>query len=190
MTAETKEPSRFWNSGFGKALAWIGKGFYRFFFLLGVAVFCTYFLLFLALSQLKNPLVQRFQVKEPKKDYVLVVNPKALLSTKLPKLRAELMEQFFQKTRTFYIRKFAQLMKDAKEHKKVKAVLLDLSFLGGGFEEFAAVSDAIKDFESSGKKVWVHASSLGSANLYAASAASKITNRQLAGCFWINPVFR
>jgi protease-4 len=190
MTAKTQEPSGFWNSKLGKALSWIGRGFYRFFFLLGVAVFCTYFLLFLALSQLKNPMVKRFQVKEPKKSYVLVVNPKAQLSTKLPKLRAEIMEQFFQKTRTFYIRKFARMMKDAKDHKKVKAVLLDLSFLQGGFEEFAAVKEAIKDFQSSGKKVWVHASSLGSANLYAASAGGKITIPPTGGVFLDKPGFQ
>ncbi len=187
---EEKTSSPFWDSSIGRFLAWISRGLYRFFFLLGVAVFCTYFLLFLVLSQLKSPMVQRLQVKEPKKDYVLVINPKAVLSSKLPKLKTEIMEQFFQKTRTFYARKFASMMEDAKEQKRVKAVLLDLSFLSGGMEEFALVRKAILDFKQSGKKLWVHAPSLNSANLYAASVADRITMPPTGGVFLDKPAFQ
>lgn len=187
---EEKTVSPFWSSRVGKFFAWLGRGFYRFFFMLGVAVFCTYALLFIVVSQLKSPMVQKFQAKEPKKDYVLVVNPRASLSSTLPKLKTEIMEQFFQKTRTFYTRKFTLMMKDAKEQKRVKAVLLDLSFLQGGIEDFAIVRKAIIDFKESGKKVWVHASSLNSANLYAASVADKITMPPTGGVFLDKPSFQ
>lgn len=168
----------------------IWKMIRRFFMTIGIVVTIGYVFLIFFLSSYK-PGEKKPEIDKPTKPFVIYSQPRGVLTTELLSIKQEILENFFQQTRSLPMTDFKKVFEKAIDDKLVKGVFLDISLLQGSLSHFGYLSTLIADFrKASNKPIWVHSSNLNTNNYLAASQATNLSLTPIGGVELVGPAFQ
>lgn len=174
----------------------VGRWLKNMFFIIGVLACVWYLILMVSLYFLLksassgDPSSIGRTAKQPSKDYVLVLDPRANLTSKYPDLRSELYSSFFGGKKSLHLYKLKNMVNEAIAEEKVKGIFIDMSFLSGRLVEHVYLRNFLEKFKETKKPIWVYSPSFSSASYFSASIADKLAIPPTGGVFFDQPMFQ